>query len=221
MTLTNKFQGTLLDQHADWRGNEQMNDHYYTNKPASDENKGMIKLELRGKEYPFYTGSGVFSKGHLDPGSKLLLESLPSSTGSVADIGCGWGPIGIIIAKENPRARVTMLDVNRRAVSLCGENINLNGVENARVKESDGMKALAEGERFDLIVTNPPIRAGKQVIYDIFRQAHERLNPGGELYIVIRKQQGAPSAKAFLSELFGSCETVNRGGGYWVLRSSK
>lgn len=198
-----------------------MSDHYYTSEPASDEKRGMIKLVFREREYSFYTGSGVFSKDHLDPGSRLLLETLPSAAGKVADIGCGWGPIGVIIAKENPDVQVTMLDINRRAVSLCAENIALNDVNNASVLESDGMKALPEGASFDLIATNPPIRAGKQVIYDIFRQAHERLSPGGKLYVVIRKQQGAPSAKTFLSGLFGNCETVNRGGGYWVIKSAK
>ncbi|MGI5899461.1 MAG: class I SAM-dependent methyltransferase [Christensenellales bacterium] len=198
-----------------------MSDHYYTNEPASKESKIKIELEFRGKGYSFYTGSGVFSKDNLDPGSRLLLESLALAEGEVADIGCGWGPIGIILARENPLAQITMLDINRRAVGLCGENIALNGAENAQVLESDGMKALPENRLFDLIVTNPPIRAGKQVIYGIFRQAYDRLNSGGALYIVIRKKQGAPSAKAFLSQLFGNCETVNRGGGYWVLRSEK
>ena len=198
-----------------------MSDHYYTNRPSSKENRTTVCFDVGSKDYSFFTDSGVFSKEHLDPGSRLLIESIPAFAGKCADIGCGWGPIGIILADRNPESNVTMLDINRRAVCLCNENILLNKITNARVLESDGMNALAEDEKFSLIVTNPPIRAGKTVIYDMFAQAHLRLEEGGALFIVIRKQQGAPSAKNFLKELFGNCEMVSRGGGYWILKSEK
>ena len=198
-----------------------MSEHYYTNRPSSKENRAKISVDFGDGVYSFYTDSGVFSKEHLDPGSRLLLESVPAFEGKCADVGCGWGPIGIILAADNPRAKITMLDINTRAIALCKENISLNGIKNATALESDGMGALPEGESFDMVVTNPPIRAGKMAIYGMFAQAHERLVGGGQLFVVIRKQQGAPSAKKYLGELFGNCETVNRGGGYWILRSEK
>ena len=112
-----------------------------------------------------------------------------------------------------------MCDVNERAVQLSNKNIRANRLHNAQAVVSDAFSAL-EGE-FDHVVTNPPIRAGKQVIYAMFDEAYRRLTPGGTLTIVIRKQQGAPSAQKHLLELFGNCETIARGGGYHVLQSRK
>ena len=125
------------------------------------------------------------------------------------------GAAGIAVAKANKAARVTMVDVNRRALGLCQENCTRNGVT-AEVIESDGMAEVL-GRKFDAIVTNPPIRAGKQVIYKMFADAAASLHEGGALYLVIRKQQGAPSALKFLKELYGKAEVIERDGGYWII----
>ena len=135
----------------------------------------------------------------------------------VLDIGCGWGAIGVAIAKANKIAKVTMVDVNRRALDLCRQNCQRNGVT-AEVIESDGM-AEVMGRKFDAIVTNPPIRAGKQVIYKMFADAAQSLNLDGALYLVIRKQQGAESCVKYLKTLFNEVEKLDKSGGFWVLKA--
>ena len=196
-----------------------MNDHYFTNIPVSAHHERLIDTKLLGMEMRFNTDAGVFSRDDVDPGSRLLIESAGPLSGRILDLGCGWGPVGLSIALCNPDTHVLMADINERAVELSERNRRLNGVLNARVIESDGFESI-EGE-FEHILTNPPIRAGKQVIYGMFDESCRRLTPGGTLTIVIRKQQGAPSAKKHLEELFGNAEVIARGGGYWIIRSVK
>lgn len=196
-----------------------MNEHYYTHSPASAHHERLIEAVLLGREMKFYTDSGVFSRDAVDPGSRLLIESVGSLVGRVLDLGCGWGPVGLALALANPEAEVLMADVNERAVELSERNRRMNAVLNAAVVESDAFESI-EGE-FAHIVANPPIRAGKQVIYGMFDESFRRLIPGGSLTIVIRKQQGAPSARAHLQERFGNAEVIARGGGYWIIQSRK
>ena len=194
-----------------------MNDQYYTADPTSESNPVPCAFPYRGHGLNFMTDAGVFSKGELDVGSRLLLDALPAFTGDVLDIGCGWGAIGVAIAKANINAKVTMVDVNRRALDLCRQNCQRNGVT-AEVIESDGM-AEVMGHKFDAIVTNPPIRAGKQVIYKMFADAAQSLNLDGALYLVIRKQQGAESCVKYLKTLFNEVEKLDKSGGFWVLKA--
>ena len=197
-----------------------MNDQYYTREPGSASRPAGCAFEYRGKRLRFVTDAGVFSRGELDPGTRLLLDALPEEmAGEVLDLGCGWGPIGISVKAVWPEVRVTMADVNLRALSLSRENAAENGAEVACV-ESDGFAALA-GRRFDAVITNPPIRAGKQVIYRMFADAAAHLKPGGSLYLVIRKQQGAESCLRYLQTLFAGVERLERAGGYWVLRAAE
>ena len=130
------------------------------------------------------------------------------------DLGCGVGVIGISVAKAWP-VGLTQSDVNLRALELTRLNQRRNGVTGA-VVESDGFDAI-DG-RFDAILTNPPIRAGKAVIYRLFREARDHLEAGGALFLVIRRQQGAESAVKYLRTLFDSVEAVSKKKGYWVLR---
>ena len=138
--------------------------------------------------------------------------------GDILDLGCGWGVIGISIAKKWPETRVTLVDVNTRALDLSRENAKRNRAEVTCV-ESDGMAAL-EGQTFDAVVTNPPIRAGKQVIYKMFADAAKSLKLGGALYLVIRKQQGAESCMKYLQTIYGNVEKLVKSGGFWVLKAS-
>ena len=196
-----------------------MNDHYYTRVPQSESKPVRCDYTYRGIPMSFQTDAGVFSKGEVDTGTRLLLEALPEEmTGNILDLGCGWGVIGISIARKWPETRVTMADVNTRALDLSRENARKNRVEVTCV-ESDGMTALA-GQHFDAVVTNPPIRAGKQVIYRMLADAAACLNPGGALYLVIRKQQGAESCVKYLQTLFGNVEKLDKSGGFWVLKAS-
>ena len=196
-----------------------MNDQYYTREPQSESRPQPCAFNYRGHLLRFTTDAGVFSKGELDEGSRLLLEALSDMTGEVLDLGCGWGAIGVTVAKANPSARLVMADVNLRALELSMRNAEENGVS-CEVLESDGMAALA-GRTFDAVITNPPIRAGKQVIYGMFADAAGALKPGGALYLVIRKQQGAESCMKYLKTLYGQVERLARENGFWVLKASE
>jgi 16S rRNA (guanine1207-N2)-methyltransferase len=196
-----------------------MTEHYFTGKPASKSDARVIECALRGRAFSFETDAGVFSKARVDPGSALLIEAAPEVFGRALDLGCGWGAVGVSLAKAFPGARFVLADVNERAVALARANIERNGVLSAQAVVSDGLAAV-DGA-FDAVYTNPPIRAGKQLIYRLFAEAHARLTGGGCLYVVIRKQQGAPSALAYLRGLFSSAEIVRRGMGYHVIRAVK
>ena len=195
-----------------------MNDHYYTRVPQSESRPESCEYTYRGIPLTFRTDAGVFSKGEVDTDTRLLLEALPEEMrGDILDLGCGWGVIGIAVARKWPETRVTMADVNTRALDLSRENAKQNRADVSCI-ESGGMAALA-GRTFDAVITNPPIRAGKQVIYRMFADAAKSLNPGGALYLVIRKQQGAESAIKYLQTIFGSVEKLDRSGGFWVIRA--
>lgn len=198
-----------------------MSDHYYTARPDSAHDVREVRVEILNEVFAFSTDAGVFSRDGLDPGSRLLIESACALEGQVLDLGCGWGAVGVCLARANPGAQFWLLDVNERAVALAQGNICANRVPNARALASDGFAALPGELTFRHILTNPPIRAGKRVIYALFDEAARRLAPGGELRVVIRKQQGAPSARARLAEIFGRCEVIARGGGYHVLRAAR
>lgn len=196
-----------------------MADHYYTKQPNSRHSARSFEVLALGHSLLFETDAGVFSRGDLDDGSRLLLTALPALTGRVLDLGCGWGAIGIALGKANPEAQILMSDINERAVSLADKNAKKNGLANVNAIQSDAFENI-DG-CFDCIITNPPIRAGKQVIYAMFDEAHNRLTEGGALYIVIRKQQGAESALKHLKETYGNAERIERDKGFWVIKAIK
>jgi 16S rRNA (guanine1207-N2)-methyltransferase len=113
-----------------------------------------------------------------------------------------------------------MVDVNERAAALARRNLAGNGVTNAEVRSGDGLEPV-QGLTFDKVLTNPPIRAGKQTIYRMIEDAHAAMKPGGAIYLVIQTKQGAPSMKKKLAELFGDVEDVERQAGYHVFRGIK
>ncbi len=193
-----------------------MQDQYFTSDPSSKSRPVSYTYEFRGSIFTFKTDAGVFSKGETDFGTDLLLNSLPRLSGRTLDLGCGFGVIGVCLAATDP-VEMVMSDVNRRALDLTRENAKANHAE-AEVVESDGFSALTGS--FRQIITNPPIRTGKQVIYSLFAQCRDHLTPDGSLYLVIRRQQGADSAKAYLSTLFSSVETIERKKGFYIFRCS-
>ena len=196
-----------------------MAEHYYTNNPTSEHEERSFRAVFAGRVLAFDTDAGVFSKQHVDPGSELLCKALPDTlSGRVLDMGCGWGAMTIMTLARFPKVQVTMADVNERALALAVSNVAKNRMEAAAIL-SDGFEKI-EGE-FDAVITNPPIRAGKAVIYKMFEDAKAHLVPGGTLYLVIRKQQGAPSALKFLKELYGQAEVIEREGGYWIIACVK
>ena len=194
-----------------------MSEHYYTNQPTSSSNPGETAVRALGMELNFATDAGVFARGGFDYGSKLLVESLPELHGRILDLGCGWGPIGVLLALKYPETTVVMSDVNERALALTKKNIKRHRLQNAEAALSDEFQNIAG--MFDFIITNPPIRAGKSVIYALFDAARDRLNPDGALYIVIRKQHGAPSALKHLEEVYGHAEVIARDKGFWIIKA--
>jgi 16S rRNA (guanine1207-N2)-methyltransferase len=191
-----------------------MSEHYYTSAPESESKPFEFEAECLKQKLFFACDRGVFSKGEIDEGTRILLEALPPLKGRVLDLGCGWGPVGITLGKLYHDLSVLMSDVNQRAVDLAKTNIKKNGLQNVEAVASDGFDML-EGT-FDCIITNPPIRAGKQTIYRLFDDAIKHLNPGGSLFIVIRRQQGAESALKHL----GECAwVIEKKKGFWVIEA--
>lgn len=198
-------------------------DHYYTSKPASNRETIRFQAKLRGVVLSFLSDAGVFSKNGIDFGSNLLIETMDIPVGaSVLDVGCGYGPIGLSAALLSKTGQVTMVDVNNRALELAKENAMTNSISNVKILQSDALEQVLD-QRFDCILTNPPIRAGKEVVHRIFSQALECLSPGGQLWVVIQKKQGAPSAYAKLEELFGEEQVIEaaKDKGYKIFRAKK
>lgn len=197
-------------------------EHYYSNKPTSAHDYQEFGIRIRNVNLKLITDAGIFSKNRLDPGTKLLIESLPldPKQKKVFDLGCGYGPIGLTIAKLLPESTIYMSDINERAVELGTKNARLNGINNVVIKAGEGFEAFSD-QKFDLIVTNPPIRAGKQIIYGLIDQAHEALQSGGWLMLVIKTKHGAKSMEAKLNSVFKNVTEVEKGGGYRVFGSRK
>ena len=197
-----------------------MSEHYFSSDPKSVSKPRSFELSVAGMNIRFKSDSGVFSADKADKGSRILIETVLRTTEvadkHLLDIGCGYGTIGISLAKAG--ADVVMCDVNERALGLCKENIALNNVK-ATCLIADG--GIGAGNGFDIVVTNPPIRTGKQVFYKFFDNAFDALKEGGEMFVVIRKQQGAESAKKYICAIFGNCEVVEKESGYWILYSVK
>lgn len=191
-----------------------MDDHYFARDPRAPHDRRLIELRLRDEHYRFWTDRGVFSRGRVDRGSRLVLEGveLPPQ-GRFLDLGAGYGVLGIVLARRRPRARVDLVEQNRRAAGLARENLRLNGVTNARVLEGDGFAPVA-GERYELIVCNPPLRAGRRLIQSWIDQAWDHLTPGGRLYLVARTRQGALTLEDLVARRFGSVVEAARGGGF-------
>jgi len=199
-----------------------MPDHYYSEHPQSKRITETIKTTLKGQSFTFTTSSGVFSRKGIDFGTKLLIENFkpPQLQGDLLDLGCGFGPIGVSLAHFYQERNIVMVDINERAVELAKLNVNENNITNALVKQSDGFNKLSNNT-FASIITNPPIRAGKKVIYNLFKKSKYHLLDGGELWLVIQKKQGAPSAITYLTANFTEVETIVRKKGYYVIRAKK
>ena len=196
--------------------------HYFVNDESLVSKPRKVVYSINGVDFSFESDNGVFSKNELDKGSELLIETLlPIDLGkSLLDLGCGIGVIGLTLAYFHPGLNVCLTDVNTRALSLCDANANtLRLSQKVTILQSD-IYTKVEG-KFDSIVSNPPIRAGKKVTYEIYKGALEHLNDGGSLYIVIRKQQGALSVKSYLEQLFGNVTVLAREKGYHILQARK
>lgn len=195
-------------------------EHYFTNNPTSKSEERLIEYRIKDKTIKFISDNGVFSKGHVDIATNFMLNVIIEEkiTGKVLDVGCGYGAIGITLSKFFD-IEVTMLDINERALALAKKNVKLNDLENIKIIESDGFEKITD--EYDYIITNPPIRAGKAVIYKMYEDAYKHLKNGGKLYLVINKKHGAPSTKEYLTQIFGNCEILDKKTGFHVMMCEK
>ena len=197
-------------------------EHYYTNNPTTESREKIINSTRANENLKFYTDNGVFSKESVDFGTKTMLESFTTDkeNAKVADIGCGYGVISIFLAKKYPTYKFTMVDVNNRVLELSKKNIELNKIENeVEVLESSSFDNV-EGN-FDIVLTNPPIRAGKKIVHKIMTDSYGHLNAQGELWVVIQKKQGMASCKKLLEDTFSMVEVVTKNKGYYILKAVK
>jgi 16S rRNA (guanine1207-N2)-methyltransferase len=198
-----------------------VSEHYYTKRPTVQHDLHITEEVLRGHKFTFVTDSGVFSRKGVDYGSKHLIETMDLPPNArVLDVGCGYGPIGLAAAYLCPQGHVTMVDINERAVELAIQNADRNGLQNVTIIQSDLLQKVQD-QKFDVILTNPPIRAGKETVHRIFTDALECLDSGGELWVVIQKKQGAPSALTKLESLYAEVAEVSKDKGYKILRAAK
>ncbi len=181
----------------------------------------VISYEIGGKKFSLSTNTGVFSKNGIDEGTYAFLKVLIPShlSGKILDLGCGYGALGLTLAALNENVLFTLADVNERALELCKVNCCKLGLKNVTILQSDVYSKI-EGN-FDSIVINPPIRAGKKIIYQMFEGAFNHLNYNGSLYIVIRKSHGAESACKFITSVFGNCNLLKRDKGYYMYQAIK
>ena len=196
--------------------------HYFQDDPNLVSNIKEITFEINGITMKLLTDNGVFSKSNVDEGSYAFLKVLlPLDLGNtILDLGCGYGTIGLTLAKAHEEARITLADVNPRAVALCERNAGLlNLSPRVTILQSDIYEKI-EGP-YDSIVVNPPIRAGKKVTYRMYEEAKQYLIDGGSLYIVIRKAQGAESASKYIETIFGNVTLLKREKGYYIYRATK
>lgn len=195
---------------------------YFTNDPDLAHQERTFNFDLGGHTLHFTSDNGVFSKHTIDFGSRVLIEAVLNrevlAAGPMLDLGCGYGPIGIALAKALPNRQVTMSDVNERALALAKRNAEANEVtEQTTIIESSVYDAV-DG-KFGVIVTNPPVRAGKDVVSAMLSGAKTHLTVGGEIFVVLQKKQGAPSAKKLLATTFGDAEVIKKDGGYYILHA--
>ncbi|WP_129045315.1 class I SAM-dependent methyltransferase [Companilactobacillus metriopterae] len=196
-----------------------MSNQYFENSNLEHEYKEFT-FDLRGNSFKFTSDSGVFSRQTVDYGSRVLIDSIDFTEvpdGDILDVGCGYGPIGLALAKDQTDRKVVMSDVNLRAMELAQKNADDNQVNNIEIIESSVYDAITGS--YAVVVSNPPIRAGKNIVSEIISGAKDHLLENGHLYIVIQKKQGAPSAKKLMKETYGNVEIVKKDKGYYILRS--
>ena len=190
--------------------------HYFTNEQLPSDIKETTCVVL-GNHFKFLTDNGVFSKDGLDFGSRLLLEVIPREEvgGKILDMGCGYGVFGIVLARVTSH-RVDMVDVNHRALHLSKRNAKLNGVSDlVSIFESNCYSNISE--KYSTIITNPPIRAGKKIVYDIVMNARDHLEDDGNLYLVIRKEQGAKSLIVDLEKVY-TVKVLEKKKGFFIIQ---
>ncbi len=195
--------------------------HYYAFDASLKSHPYYLDAYFNNVKLTFKSDRGVFSNKEIDFGSFLLIKTLLSypSVEEILDVGCGYGVIGLSLAFFKKCSHVEMIDINPRAIALSLENQQNLSIQNADIYLSDGLTKVTH--LFDRIVMNPPIRAGKKVIYQMFEDAFTHLRDAGDLWIVIKKDLGAPSAQKKLQALFQEVQIILKNKGYWIIQATK
>ncbi|MGY4691830.1 class I SAM-dependent methyltransferase [Salibacterium sp. K-3] len=198
-----------------------MTNHYFKNNPGLHSEEKTINAVMRGRNMSFISDHGVFARNEVDFGTRLLVDAFtwPEQDGDILDMGCGYGAVGICLARETTRT-VWMADVNERALGLAERNAEAERLHNIIVLKSDLFSSV-EKTNFSSIVTNPPIRAGKQTVHKLFEKAYDHLASGGSFWTVVQKKQGAPSAKEKLMSMFPRVDVVTKQKGYYIFCAKK
>ncbi len=193
-------------------------DHYFTAEPASADERRTLTVRLADRDVPVLTAPGVFSGSRLDPGTGVLLRTVPAppTSGELLDLGCGWGPLALSLAMLSPQSRVWAVDVNRRALDLVTRNAAGLALPGVRAVEPDEVP----GElRFAALWSNPPIRVGKPALHAMLSTWLPRLTPEGEAWLVVQRALGADSLQSWIGEELGlPAERVASAKGFRVLR---
>lgn len=193
---------------------------YFENNPDLISQQSEISAFINNESYTFITDNGVFSKRAVDYGTKVMLESHDlKNPKRLLDMGCGYGVVGIVLKRSFPDAVIKMFDINARAIGLAKENIMNNHQDINDVIVSDGVPD--EWDDFDAAFLNPPIRAGKDVVFKLYDQAYKALNNKGSLYVVIQKKQGAKSTEKYLKTFFKDVILLAKDKGYSVFKANK
>lgn len=198
------------------------NQMYFAVDPTAKHDEHLVDYHVDNINLKFTTDAGVFSKMRVDYGSGVLIKAMQQISfpqDNILDVGTGYGPIGLFAAKFWPNQTVDMVDINERGLKLAKQNAQTNHIENVNIYSSDCYAQV--DQQYGLILTNPPIRAGKKVVSEILAGANEHLVKDGVLLVVIQKKQGEPSARKLMTNTYGNCEIVMRDKGYYILKSVK
>ena len=199
--------------------------HYFSEVQDVKSVKKIINYEIKNEKFEFLTDNGVFSKTKVDFGTDVMLRTFLNENKKlenirILDIGCGYGVVSVVLKRFFEKAKILSTDVNERALELTRENIQKNNrTDDFEVRKSFVFDNISEN--FDVILSNPPIRAGKQVIFEIYEKSFFHLNKNGKFYCVIQTKHGAKSTKKKLEELFGNCTTLVIEAGYRIFRCVK
>jgi 16S rRNA (guanine1207-N2)-methyltransferase len=198
-----------------------MTEHYFAEHPKSEARFGLVRTRLRGKYFEFVTASSVFSTKRIDLGTRVLIEAmvLPEK-GCVLDVGCGYGALGIVAAALNPKLRVVMTDVNRRAALLARQNAERNRVGNAEVRQGN-LYAPVQDICVNCVLSNPPVSAGMQTVEALIRRAPAVMACNATFQMVVRSKIGRKTLPQVFTEAFGNFQVLARESGYRVLMAEK
>lgn len=198
-----------------------MTDHYFNDERQKPFNPFLIDVKINDLFFSIYSASGIFSIKHIDKGTEILCKYADlsdSENKKVCDLGCGYGVVGIFVKKTNPDSNIFFIDINKRALRLVEMNLNKEKIQGTIIK-SDVLKDV--DDKFDVILTNPPYTAGRDVCFSFIKESFEKLNLNGSLQLVCRRQKGGDVLEKKMKEIFGNVKVIGQKSGFRVYKSVK